>query len=607
MNVKLTSINGETVAVIVAPPDYGAAPFSITYRHETEVVEGLTGIEQRRSDSHSMRLTVRYSATLRGTDAQTWRDAIGQTNGLRVALPLWIDARPRAQWEDRLHDSQLVAGWNAGFLPIAIGAINIPPGDVLAPVVVGRLNTRKAALIDPATATVEIELTEDRPDIATITPARPAPDTFRWRPNWESDLSEDVEDSLRYEQLGRGTEQHQEGDPLIRRIQPHAFTLPRAEAGAFLAFWHARRGEYESFAAPSIWQPGEETPYAPHAFDGGEEGLARFAGPSLRFEWSTPAVADCAATLQQEVTSAKSQAQPSYAFLFRFFRSDDTGLEETVTDWESTISADGKTWKPAKIEAPKLRLTLNPADEKATFDVALEDVTLLQPLARHEVEVPIWVEVLEYDFATATTSSLFLGKIGSSKMKGMVATVNAALFGGALGRKTPRLMQSRTCNYSVFDRSCARRSPDQMSRTNWKAIGIYVETFADGKIALDTCTFPQSFHDYVAAHPTENDGWGIENWHYYNGGWAETGTGKTRQARQLTFSAWDADAGVMHLIPQRPFRGLQPGDVISFWPGCDGSYKTCCAKFGNGGSFGGFPFTPEYLEEIAQSMEVAGK
>ena len=43
---------------------------------------------------------------------------------------------------------------------------------------------------------------------------------------------------------------------------------------------------------------------------------------------------------------------------------------------------------------------------------------------------------------------------------------------------------------------------------------------------------------------------------------------------------------------QAPAATIRPGDGFSVMPGCDKSFATCRAKFGNGASFRGFPHMP---------------
>jgi uncharacterized phage protein (TIGR02218 family) len=46
-------------------------------------------------------------------------------------------------------------------------------------------------------------------------------------------------------------------------------------------------------------------------------------------------------------------------------------------------------------------------------------------------------------------------------------------------------------------------------------------------------------------------------------------------------------------LPYDPsFHTIAPGDAFSLTPGCDKSFATCQAKFGNGVNFRGFPHIP---------------
>jgi uncharacterized phage protein (TIGR02218 family) len=66
-----------------------------------------------------------------------------------------------------------------------------------------------------------------------------------------------------------------------------------------------------------------------------------------------------------------------------------------------------------------------------------------------------------------------------------------------------------------------------------------------------------------------------------NAGFATEVKRHGREGAQALFQLWQA-----------PAAPITPGDGFSVTPGCDKSFATCRAKFGNGANFRGFPHMP---------------
>lgn len=88
---------------------------------------------------------------------------------------------------------------------------------------------------------------------------------------------------------------------------------------------------------------------------------------------------------------------------------------------------------------------------------------------------------------------------------------------------------------------------------------------------------------------------------YFAGGWVILGSGLTRQIRQIRDSL-NGD-GTLDLVINRPFRGDLTDAVFEFYPGCDGQWSTCRAKFDNQLNNGGFPWVPDKVQEAAQGFK----
>lgn len=154
--------------------------------------------------------------------------------------------------------------------------------------------------------------------------------------------------------------------------------------------------------------------------------------------------------------------------------------------------------------------------------------------------------------------TVFIGECGSCNfnMDG-TATITCYPLGHKLQRVIPWPVYSATCNWAVYSHGCG------VDRELFKVQGTV------GAISADTIS--------VAAAGAKPDDW------FAAGYVVRDATG---ELRWIVAHA----GGVLTLVA--PFLGLQSGEALTMFPGCDGLELTCKDKFNNLPRHVGFPDVP---------------
>ena len=592
MHTELTTIAGKETLLLLVKPDW-SAPVRTTVRMESEVTEGVSGIQQRRARHAVPRFTMRHRCFLTDSQLQTLRSVLGGLDGRPVAVPFWPDQLntligpggvEQTDIASRALNAQVNVGWNGAFQNVQCSFDGeLPQRDFRGALLVGRLSPLSLRAITDTMGEFELTFIEDSPWECRAPAA--SEDPGQWSEQWTFDWSDAPSQSQRlltgHESLGRGRESAREGEPHAHFWRQAAkVSLERPAIADLLAFHCARRGAVEAFAMPGVLQPGVSTPNAPHQFDA-SNARVRFTRAELSIDWITPTLATAAIEVEQQIeTTGIAQQVPSHAHLYRF---ELAGESMWLTDWESPVEVGETVWTPARIEHGRIRQTLIPQNEDCEITVFLDDIPLIEPLARLELETPAKVEIHEIELPGGTPRMLFSGTLRNSRLRGKKATLRAAAFAGALGRRIPRFQWSVTCNHTLFSHGCSRRRPQPMDPANFLTTGLFHDQWPDNKLLLTQPVYPGS--------PPPG--------HYYEGGWVETGAGATRQVREILASWTIVEEGQLHLLLARAIRldQLAPGQVFKVYPGCDGRYSTCSIKFNNTENFGGFPFMPAWIEQ----------
>jgi uncharacterized phage protein (TIGR02218 family) len=594
------TIEGQECVLLIIPPDWaGGVQARVQMRSET--LEAVTGIQERRREHAAPRIQMRYQTILTDAALQTLRTVLGGLGDKRVAVPYWPDVQntlisvgiEQTDWNNRALAGQINVGWDGDFQNVTVTTGNTAPArNFRGALLVGRLGRTAIKALTQEIGNVEVSFAEDANWNSRVEPRATDPETWQaaWEPNWIAQPEQGQRSLSQYKQLGRGRESAVEGTEDVRLwTQQAKLMLAQDAAAGLISFFVGRGGSTYPFVLPSALQPGNSTPAAPHTFDA-SNGRVRFTDRELSIDYLTPKLSVLTLQLEQQVeTETQSQTPAAFAYLYRFTYE---GEILHLTDWESPISAAGATWAPARIEHGRLKQSLKPQNEDCEIDAYIDDIPLIEPFVRLELETPAHVEIYEMLLPAGTPQQLFTGSIQKARVKGKEVKLKAAAFGGALDRRVPRFQWSVNCNHTLFSHGCVRRRPTEMAKENFRAVGYYEAQWPDPKLLLNTVTYP---------------GGTPKDTHYYVGGWIETGTGTARQVREIRGS-WHIE-DMLHLLLARPIRTDQiaPGQAFHVYPGCDGQHSTCYNKFSNTLNFGGFPFMPEWIEQAPSSFPKTGK
>lgn len=592
-------IEGQECILLIIPPDW-SVPVQAKVQLQSRTLEALSGIQERRPEHYAPRIELRYQTILTDSALQTLRSVLGGIGDKRVAIPFWPDVQntievggvERTDWDNRALLGQLNVGWDGELQNVTVttGA-TAPNRNFRGALLVGRLGRTSIQALTQEIGSVEVSFREDSNWNSRVEPRAADPVTWQpaWELNWLTQPEQGQRSLARYNQLGRGRESVVEGTEEVRFWTQRArLTLDQTAIAGLISFFVGRKGSTYPFDLPSALQPGISTPTAPHQFDA-TNGRVRFSDKELALEFITPKLSSLTVQIEQQVeTLSQNQTPAACAYLYRFTYE---GEVLNLTDWESPITALSATWQPARIEHGRLKQSLKPQNEDCEIDAYIEDIPLIEPFVRLELETPATVEIFEMLLPSGTPQQLFTGTIQKARVKGKQVKLRAAAFGGALDRRVPRFQWSVNCNHTLFSYGCVRRRPTQMAKENFRAVGYFFAQWVDPKLLLQNVTYP-------GVTPPD---------HYYVGGWVETGSGTSRQVREIRGS-WNV-SGILHLLLARPIRvdQLVSGQEFHVYPGCDGQLSTCSSKFNNTENFGGFPFIPEWIEQAPSSLPKTGK
>lgn len=647
IHTQIISPAGEDILLLMVSPNW-QDPMSITYQMQTDVRESLSGVEHLSPMLNAPLLSIAYTATTFAAKSALLRAALGGLAKRRVAIPLWMDALPAADWAGRIHDAQWVVGFNVvngevadvAVTPIAHGT---PAGAFRAPLVVGYLeDLPDARTWNGSDADWRVKLVEDSPWNTRIQIAGSPPSGWSFSPDW-TDLP--VESLRRYaamQDVGNGREKAVHGSDMILHSQRARLGFnDRAGIKSFLSFWQSKRAMWKRFLAPAWFAPSSTTPTSPLNYT-----WARFSDDKLTVDYADDHITDLQISLTQ--TLEESIELPFRCHVYKIWSNYDTDEAIYLTDSDLPITYAGQTWTPARIEHRRPKQTLELQSEGFDFTGFLDDLPTFNLWVRGEIDATIWVEVHDVRIPAAVEGNvIFKGRCKDPRFVGKVVHWKSSAFAGFLDRQLPRFNFSRSCQHALFGAGCKARRPTEMGITEWVSTGGY-DTFDPTTNRIDIniaswhwgATLPfttgetapmsgaganqiggaavgdyyiQTDIDVLWQKLRPADPWAWEQVDWFAAGWIETGAGMDLQRRGIVRSTINLGFGsgdLLRVYLDRPFRLdlLDTGTaVFSMYPGCDGRFLTCGKKFANGVNFGGQPFAPAFLEEAPYNFNVGGK
>ena len=217
-------------------------------------------------------------------------------------------------------------------------------------------------------------------------------------------------------------------------------------------------------------------------------------------------------------------------------------------------------YNPATISRGTIQYdsTLDINTLKVLFSAVTEPT--IQYIAQNPVAI-VWIEVarLFRDQTPYEASIIFIGQIKSAAFKGISVEAECVGFEHFLLMPIPVLRYQKTCNHQLFDEGCGLDKDESAYPVD------AVVTLNSTKTVLTS----DAFLGYDAG--------------YFISGLVEFG----EERRTVV-----AQSGSTVTL-QYQFQGLEDGDTVTAYPGCDGEVTTCRDKFNNILNFLGFPFIPD--------------
>ncbi len=252
-------------------------------------------------------------------------------------------------------------------------------------------------------------------------------------------------------------------------------------------------------------------------------------------------------------------AQPLRLYLIE--RSDTTAWRYANAD--RAIAWDGHTWEALAISDDGIRLTGEAtADEiKITAPAHIPAVQLYRVLPP---SAEVFVTVYDYDAATQEAAVCWQGSISAALFPAPgVAELACDSLSASMQREGLRLKYERACPHSVYDHMCGvlkalHAMPVRITALD--GISITVARADGGELP------PIGSYDYGAAE------------------WQQDGAAELRGI--------DSSTGVATVRLLGGTYGLAVGQLITLYPGCDGTRQMCADRFGNLLNHGGFPHMP---------------
>lgn len=596
-----TEFLGHDLALFLPDPNWRTA-VQIAARIEAVVDEGRTGRETRRPRHHVLRLEQGGTWNLPAAETAELEDALANlgtpTTGERVyvGLPIFPDRLTPAEWGVRIFDAQWVVNYDAtGFSIHAANAVPAEPTRAwLAPLLVGRLAQRpRLRALNEEESQCSMRLLERSPWDFRIAPAAEAGVGADWpallQANWRELPESLVEDVLEYEDVGDGRVEAVDGqEATTRRRQNFLVTLEsRAQIRTLLNFFLARKGRVQSFTAPWLLTPGDDTPTTPHSTK------ARFAEDELSLAFANQDQADAKVAMLQvpweiEGVEGETPAQSALAYFYRFSMQVPGGpLVWRYTNWEQDLvrAGDGTYLggQAGLMRHDFVESTLDLSDGPTTLGSWMFEGNPLLRVVQRTLDVPLEIEIMEGDPAAPDAAVvIYSGEVAPVSWEGRRISAPTKVLGGLLEIKVPNFFFGPVCNHQFCGAGCTLDPED------WTFTGEIVSQVGND-LTVDVTVNPP------AAALVDD---------YFAKAWLKKGTAADHELRQVVRSV-DLGGGQQKLTLKKPLRAFVVGEEITFRPTCTGTRAECQTKFDNYINFGGHPhIAPRNLSVPARQTAV---
>ena len=197
--------------------------------------------------------------------------------------------------------------------------------------------------------------------------------------------------------------------------------------------------------------------------------------------------------------------------------------------------------------------------------------------------LPVSVQIDKFFFSEPGNSlMIFKGSVRTVTLKGQYCSAQCASIGHELERKVPHVTYQPFCNNSLFDARCG------LSKLTYK-IGIKVDSWVsdDQRGFYYTDGFNNALGESSFDKP----------YTYLQMGYVIFGEQKrfvTRNTVAVFLNPAPPPAYIFkrYVVMHYPINGLEIGDILAVYPGCNKDPATCVGTYDNLENFVGFPYIP---------------
>lgn len=263
--------------------------------------------------------------------------------------------------------------------------------------------------------------------------------------------------------------------------------------------------------------------------------------------------------------TSQSSAQP--VELFRF----DYGLETYYyTSADKDFTYQGRLYTATPVS--RSQVDQSQEDQAGSLEVSLPRENPVSALFIDYLPIiPVSVTIYRLHRGDSGVVSVFQGKVTSATYTDNECKLRCAANADVLNRIIPIAVYQPQCNHTVFSQS---QTYDMAGGNRAQTIGCNASReayrFAVAVQGVSGLTLTAS---PLASKP--------DDWFTY--GYVERSNGEVR---------WITEHTGATLTLSYPFKGLNPGETVSVFPGCDGLESTCRNKFNNVLNFSGFTRLP---------------
>jgi uncharacterized phage protein (TIGR02218 family) len=249
-------------------------------------------------------------------------------------------------------------------------------------------------------------------------------------------------------------------------------------------------------------------------------------------------------TASAKFIAAEESSQRLPVELYHFWRVG--GTHWRYTDGDVAVVYDSDTYTPATINRGGAKYDAELDVSKLTISASHVTTPIVEYLASNPVEV-IWITVMKLhrDMSPLEVSVVFIGQIKSVTFKGSEARITCVGFEHYLRQPVPTFRYQIICNNTLYDDFCT------MDKDDWDVSAV-VTVSGDG-LTLTSATFG-----------TKTDDW-FKRGHITWGDYHRMIIGHTGNDISLRY----------------PIVGLETGQTVIAYAGCNKLMATCNGKFNN--------------------------